>query len=214
MGSVVELTRYLICNPRLIRWILQHHEHYRRDKYDGHDDRGQEPPRHLPKQPRTIASHVVYVLRELLVPVDEDHGDHLHQRDHDESDRPGKRVEEFQPVLTGARRKDQPQDEAQQAHGTCELESGLNPPRREVESNTCHVLLPDPLEDLYVEDGAQHSLEDADLRTQPQREQHHEEDHGPEGGARKFDDGLGEDDEGETGAFGGLEISDEKLFGV
>lgn len=44
-----------------------------------------------------------------------DHGDHLHERDHDETDRTGEAVEHLQPVLSGTGAEDEPHEEAHDA---------------------------------------------------------------------------------------------------
>lgn len=75
---------------------------------------------------------------------------------------------------------------------------------RSLALHTGDVGFSNPLEDVNVEYRTQHSLQDADLRTETQREQHGEEEHRPEGSTRQLHDGLGEDDEGKPGALGSL----------
>lgn len=101
--------------------MLYDHGHNRRHEYDDHEDWRQKPPRDLPVNARLVAGHVVDVLRELLVAVYVDDGDHLQQSDHDQPDSPGERVEHFQPVFAGARREDQTHEEANQTNDTCKL---------------------------------------------------------------------------------------------
>lgn len=69
---------------------------------------------------------------------------------------------------------------------------------------TCDVLLADALEEVDVEDGAEHAFQDTDLGADAERQQHQEEDDGPEGRHGQLYDGLGEHDEGESGALGRL----------
>lgn len=71
-------------------------------------------------------------------------------------------------------------------------------------SLTRNVLLPNPLDQVNVEDGAQHALQDADLRADAQRQQHEEEDDGPERRYGELYDGLREHDEGQARALGRL----------
>lgn len=69
---------------------------------------------------------------------------------------------------------------------------------------TRYVLFRYPFEDVDVEYGTEHPLEDPDLRSDTEREEHHEEDDRPERGCRQLDDGLGEHDERQAGSFGRL----------
>lgn len=53
-----------------------------------------------------------------------------------------------------------------------------------IEYLTCDVLFPYPLEYINIEYGTEHPLQDSDLWSYSERQEHHEEDHSPEGGAR------------------------------
>ena len=66
-------------------------------------------------------------------------------------------------------------------------------------SPTSKDLLPDS--DVHVEHVGDDALHGAELGAQTERQQHHEEGHWPEVGARQLDDGLREDDKRQAGAF-------------
>jgi len=122
------------------------------------------------------------------VSVDEDHGYHLHQGHHHEANGAGKGVEHLEPVLAGTCAEDETDNEAEETHHASDM------------------LFLNPLDNVNVEEGAQHALQDADLRPQSQRQQHGEEEHGPEGSPGQLHDGLGEHDEGQASALGSLYI--------
>lgn len=65
---------------------------------------------------------------------------------------------------------------------------------------TCEYLFPCVGEELEVYDGGDDPLERAELRVDAQREQHQEEEDGPEGRAGELVDGLGERDERQASA--------------
>jgi hypothetical protein len=119
----------------------------------------------------------------LLVSVDVNHRNHLHEGDDDESECASERVKHLQPILARARREDESNDEAEQADAAGEQR------------------LADSLEDVDVKDGAEHSLEDADLRAESERQEHREEQNRPERRSWQLDNCLGEHDEGESSAF-------------
>jgi len=48
--------------------------------------------------------------------VHEDHGDHLHERDHDKTDGTCEAVEHLQPVLSGTGAEDKPDEKAHDAN--------------------------------------------------------------------------------------------------
>lgn len=77
---------------------------------------------------------------------------------------------------------------------------------------TRHVLLLYSLEEVYVEDDAQHALEQTDLRAQTEGQEHQEEDARPERRARQFHDRLRKHDESQPGALGGLEEKRDRRF--
>lgn len=80
-----------------------------------------------------------------LVSVDKDHGYHLHQRHHHETNGAGKRVEHLEPVLPGTCAEDETDNEAEETHHASDM------------------LFLNPLDNVNVEEGAQHALQDADL---------------------------------------------------
>lgn len=58
--------------------------------------------------------------------------------------------------------------------------------------------------EFHVDQRSGHSFECAELRVDAQREEHQEEQNGPHLGARELVDGLGENDERQTGARSSL----------
>lgn len=58
-------------------------------------------------------------LNSLFVAIHEDHGDHFHQSDYDETDGAGETVEHLQPILSSASTEDEPHEKAYDADNSC-----------------------------------------------------------------------------------------------
>lgn len=108
------------------------------------------------------------------MPVNVDDGDHLHKCYHNEPDRTGERVKHLEPVLAGTGGEDKPNGEAERTNDAWkgyrrDRESAICCMRSSYNDPTRYIRLPNSLEDVNIENGTQHALEDTNLRTEPKR---------------------------------------------